>query len=57
MSYICILGSFSKVNVQKGVFFFWGGGLLKFQILFWGALKIPDIFGGEGERLGPSLHM
>ena len=33
-SFLCILGYFLKIRVQNGVYFF---GLLKFQILFWGA--------------------
>ena len=40
-SFLCILGSFLKVNVQNGGYFF---GLLKFQIFF-GVLEIPDILG------------
>ena len=42
-SFLCILGSFLKVKVQNGGYFW---GLLKFQIFF-GVLEIPDIFGGE----------
>ena len=41
-SFLCILGSFLKVKVQNGGYFW---GLLKFQIFF-RVLKIPDIFGG-----------
>ena len=41
-SFLCILGSFLKVNVQNGGHFL---GLLKFQIFF-GLLEIPDIFWG-----------
>ena len=37
--FLCILGSFLKVKVQNGGYFW---GLLKFQILF-GVLEIPDI--------------
>ena len=36
-------------------YIFWG--LLKFQIFSLDALKILDIFGGEGESVGPSLRM
>ena len=39
-SFLCILGSFLKVIVQNGGYFF---GLLRFQIFF-GVLEIPDIF-------------
>ena len=37
----------------------WGifGGLLKFQIFFFGVLEILDIFLGEWKMLGPSLRM
>ena len=41
-TFLCILGSFLKVNVQNGGIF----GSLKFQIFF-GVLEIPDIFWGE----------
>ena len=50
---------FFKVNVQNGVFFFGGGGLLKFQI-FLGAVEILFFWGGGGRErkmLGPSLRM
>ena len=43
-SFLCILGSFLKVKVQNGGYFF---ELLKFQIFF-GMLEIPDILGGKG---------
>ena len=44
-SFLCILGSFLKDMVQNGDWvFFW---LLKIQIFF-GVLKIPDIFWGDG---------
>ena len=33
-SFLCILGSLHEVKTQNGGYFF---GLLKFQILFWGA--------------------
>ena len=36
---------FSEGQGTEWVFFFWGGGLLKFQIFF-GVLAIPDIFWG-----------
>ena len=52
-SFLCILGSFLKVKVQNGGYFF---GLLKFQIIV-RVLEIPDIFGGEGLMLDPSLLM
>ena len=42
MSFLCILGSFLKVNVEIKNIFAWQ----KFQIL-WGVLEIPDIFGGK----------
>ena len=62
-SFLCILGSFLKVNVQNGGYFL--GGLLKFKILFLGAKKsyfFSFFFGGGrggGERkvLDPSLRM
>ena len=38
---------FFKVKVQNGGYFFWGGGLLKFQI-FLGVLEIPFFLGGGG---------
>ena len=47
------LGSFLKVKVQNSGYFL---GLLKFQTFF-GVLEIPDIFGGEGQMLSPSLRM
>ena len=43
-SFLCILGSFLKVNVKNGGIFFW---LLKSQIFFWGCLKFLIFFGGE----------
>ena len=42
-SFLCILGSFLKVKVQKWGYFL---GLLKFQI-FVGVLEIAEIFLGE----------
>ena len=39
MSFLCILGSFLKVNVQNESIFVWQ----KFQIFFW-VLDISDIF-------------
>ena len=39
---VCILGSFLKVEVQYGGFFW---GLLKLQV-FLGVLEIPDTFWG-----------
>ena len=43
---ICILGYFLKANVQnRDFFFFWGGGLLKFQICL-GVCLIFQIFSG-----------
>ena len=44
MSFLCILGSFLRVKVQNGGYYF---GLLKFHNFF-GVLEIPDIFLGEG---------
>ena len=41
MSFLCTLGSFLKVKVQKGGYFW---GLVKFQIYLWGGgglLEIP----------------
>ena len=48
-SFLCILGSYLKVNVQNGGYFW---GLLEFQIFF-GVLEIPDIFLGLTEDAGP----
>ena len=42
MSFLCIFGSFLKVKVQNGGYFW---GLLKFQIFF-GVLEIPENFWG-----------
>ena len=56
-SFLCILGSFLKVNVQHGDIFL---GLQRIQIFF-GVLDFPDFpdffffFWGGGD--GPSLHM
>ena len=57
-SYLCILGSFRKVKVQNvvqnGGYFY---GVAKIANIVLGVLEIPDIFGGEWQMLGPSLHM
>ena len=48
-SFLCILGSFLKVKVQNGGYFF---GLLKFQIFFLAFLKFPIFFGDGGVDAG-----
>ena len=48
-TFLCILGSFPKANVQNGGSFF---GLLKFH--FFLVLEILDIFEGEHQMLGTS---
>ena len=47
-SFLNILGSFLKVKVQNGGYFW---GLLKFQIFFWGCLKLLIYFGVNGRCL------
>ena len=43
MSFLCTLGSFLKVNVQKENIFAWQ----KNKIFFLGVHDIPDFFGGK----------
>ena len=49
MSFLCILGSFLRVNAQNENIFAW----LKFQIFF-GVLDIPDIFWRQTVDAGPN---
>ena len=44
MSFLCILGSFFRVEVQNGVFF----GVAKISNIYLGCLKFLMFFGGEG---------
>ena len=58
-SFLCILGSFLKVNVQNGIFFFFlggGGGGPKISNIFWVCLLFLIysylflFYGGGGSR-------
>ena len=49
MSFLCIFGSFFKVNVQNENIFAWQ----KFQVYF-GVLNVPDIFWRQTVDAGPN---
>ena len=50
MSFLCILGSFLKVNVQNENIFAWQ----KNYQIFFGVLDIPDIFWMQTVDAGPN---